>query len=101
MAKNAYVGVDNKAKKIKNIYVGIDNKARKVKKAYVGVVSEHPVTKLNLNYFNLTTGNLNKFFTIDKGTSGYDFSKTEWHSSLGIKFKPTNVGVDSSQANYT
>ena len=24
MAKNAYVGVDNKAKKIKNIYVGVD-----------------------------------------------------------------------------
>lgn len=24
MAKNAYVGVDNKAKKIKNIYVGIE-----------------------------------------------------------------------------
>lgn len=25
MAKNAYVGVDNKAKKIKNIYVGVKN----------------------------------------------------------------------------
>lgn len=37
MAKNAYVGVDNKAKKIKNIYVGVDDKARKVKKAYIGV----------------------------------------------------------------
>ena len=37
MAKNAYVGVDNKAKKIKNIYVGIDDKARKVKKVYIGV----------------------------------------------------------------
>ena len=36
MAKNAYVGVDNKAKKIKNIYVGIDNKARKVKKRMSG-----------------------------------------------------------------
>lgn len=24
MAKNAYVGVDNKAKKIKNIYVGVE-----------------------------------------------------------------------------
>ena len=24
MAKNAYVGVDNKARKVKNIYVGVD-----------------------------------------------------------------------------
>ena len=46
MAKNAYVGVNNKAKKIKNIYVGIDNKARKVKSAYIGVLTDNNVTEL-------------------------------------------------------
>lgn len=37
MAKNAYVGINNVAHKVKNMYVGVDGKARKVKKGYVGV----------------------------------------------------------------
>lgn len=37
MAKKAYIGVGNLAKKGKKIYIGIDGKARKVKKAYIGV----------------------------------------------------------------
>lgn len=37
MAKNIYVGVGSKARKIKQLYVGVGGKARKVKKVYVGV----------------------------------------------------------------
>ena len=37
MAKSSYIGIDNKARKIKKWYVGVDGKARKVKKAYIGV----------------------------------------------------------------
>lgn len=37
MAKKAYMGVDNIARRIKKIYVGIDGTARRIKKAYVGV----------------------------------------------------------------
>lgn len=37
MAKNIYVGIGNKSKRIKNIYVGISNKAKKVVLSYVGV----------------------------------------------------------------
>ena len=37
MAKKCYVGVSNKARRIKKIYVGVGNKARRIKKAYVGV----------------------------------------------------------------
>lgn len=36
MTQSIYVGVDNKAKKVKSIYVGVDGVARKVKKVYVG-----------------------------------------------------------------
>ena len=36
MAKGMYVGVADKARKVKSIYVGVDGKARKVKKVYVG-----------------------------------------------------------------
>ena len=37
MAKGAYIGVNNVAKKIKGGYIGIDGVARKITKAYVGV----------------------------------------------------------------
>lgn len=37
MAIETYVGVENKAHKVKNIYVGVDGVARKVKAAYAGV----------------------------------------------------------------
>lgn len=37
MAKNIYVGVGGKARKVKQLYVGVAGKARKVKKVYVGV----------------------------------------------------------------
>lgn len=37
MAKGAYIGVDNVARKIKKGYIGVDGKARKIKKAYIGI----------------------------------------------------------------
>lgn len=37
MAKAAYIGVGNIAKKIKNCYIGVDNVAKKVSKAYIGI----------------------------------------------------------------
>ena len=37
MAKKAYVGVNNVARKVSKMYVGVGGIARKVKKAYVGV----------------------------------------------------------------
>lgn len=37
MAKGAYIGVNNVARKIKKGYIGVDNTARKIKKGYIGV----------------------------------------------------------------
>lgn len=37
MAKQVYVGIDGKARKIKKIYVGVNGIAREVKTIYVGV----------------------------------------------------------------
>lgn len=37
MAKKAYIGVNNVAKKIDKCYIGVNNVARKIKKAYVGI----------------------------------------------------------------
>ena len=36
MAKGAYLGINDTARKVKNIYVGVDGVARKIKKAYIG-----------------------------------------------------------------
>ena len=37
MAKKAYVGVSNVARKVKKIYIGVNDVARKVKRGYIGV----------------------------------------------------------------
>lgn len=37
MAKGLYIGVDNKARKVKKGYIGVSNKARKIKKMYIGI----------------------------------------------------------------
>ena len=37
MAKEIYIGSDDKSKDTKNAYIGINNLARKIKKAYIGV----------------------------------------------------------------
>ena len=37
MARGAYIGVSDKARKIKKGYIGVDGKARKIKKGYIGV----------------------------------------------------------------
>lgn len=41
MAKNAYVGVDNKAKKIKNIYVGVETQVPVYGKKQITFSSEN------------------------------------------------------------
>ena len=35
--RNVYVGVNNKAKKVKNIFIGVNGKARRVKAGFIGV----------------------------------------------------------------
>ena len=37
MSKNAYVGVDSVARRVKGISIGVDNVSRRVKAGYVGV----------------------------------------------------------------
>lgn len=37
MAKGVYIGVGNKARKVKAMYIGVGGKARKIVKGYIGV----------------------------------------------------------------
>lgn len=55
MTQSIYVGVDNKARKVKSLYVGVDGVARKVKKVYIGDTNG----KAQLCYIDsLISGNL-------------------------------------------
>ena len=52
MAKKAYIGVGNKAHKVKKIYGGIDDIARKIRKAYIGVGGvARPCFSTGLEYY--------------------------------------------------
>lgn len=78
MAKNAYVGVDNKAKKIKNIYVGIETQ--------VPVYGEKQLA--------FSVDSINEFFTVqNNSTHRFVINRS---SSNQVQFIPGNIGVNSS-----
>ena len=58
MAKSLYVGVSDKARKVKKMYFGVDGKARKVKKAYIGIggVARPFFSSGELAYYGTVTG---------------------------------------------
>lgn len=78
MAKNAYVGVDNKAKKIKNIYVGVETQ--------VPVYGKKQIT--------FSRENINEFFTVQNNSS-YPFHINP-STTNRVGFVPGNLGVNSS-----
>lgn len=78
MAKNAYVGVNNKAKKIKNIYVGIETQ--------VPVYGEKQLA--------FSVDSINEFFTVqNNSTHRFVINRS---SSNQVQFIPGNIGVNSS-----
>lgn len=86
MAKGAYIGVNNVARKIKNGYIGVDNTARKIKKGYIGVsgvarqffAGGTPMSELAVGssvYMNVN-GTQTEFLIVHQGlpSSAYDSS---------------------------
>lgn len=78
MAKNAYVGVNNKAKKIKNIYVGVETQ--------VPVYGKKQIT--------FSSENINEFFTV-QNNSVYPFEINPSMTNQ-VGFVPGNIGINSS-----
>ena len=78
MAKNAYVGVDNKARKVKNIYVGVDTQ--------VPIYEEKQIT--------FSRENINEFFTV-QNNSAYPFEINP-STTNQVGFVPGNIGINSS-----
>lgn len=78
MAKNAYVGVNNKAKKIKNIYVGVETQ--------VPVYGKKQIT--------FSSENINEFFTVQNNSSyPFDINRSLTNQ---VRFVPGNFGVNNS-----
>lgn len=99
MAKEIYVGVNDKARKVKKAYVGIDGVAHKVLKVYVGDgnnkarlcwVSEcqHPSLSNNLNYF---WGDNCEYCTATAicPDCGYQETETDYYPEFRVYEEPT------------
>lgn len=76
----------------KNAYVGVDNKARKVKGAYVGVETQVPVYGKKQIIFSRE--NINEFFTV-QNNSAYPFEINP-STTNQVGFVPGNIGINSS-----
>lgn len=108
MAKGAYIGVNNVARKIKNGYIGVDNTARKIKKGYIGVsgVARQffqcgtPASQLAVGssvYLNVS-GVQTEFLIVHQGlpSSVYDSSCNGTWLLMKDIVGLSNWGVDSS-----
>lgn len=129
MTQSIYVGVDNKARKVKSLYVGVDNKARKVKKVYIGdtngkaqlcytdsLVSGNIAVKVedyytsnempdDIQFINLYgfSKSFNGFGSITSNTTGllfYDFTAEDTYYELGVEGDDYRVATIIIYGNY-
>ena len=76
----------------KNAYVGVDNKAHKMKGAYVGVETQVPV--YGKKQITFSRENINEFFTV-QNNSAYPFEINP-STTNQVGFVPGNIGINSS-----
>ena len=87
MAKNIYVGVGGKARKVKQLYVGVAGKARKVKKVYVGVGGKARLVYAYVYATNLyfsCRGNVGEELGLEAGFKG-------WAAEISAVFIPNDT----------
>ena len=82
----------------KKAYVGVDNVARKIKSGYVGVRTAFPIYQTQTTTETVTINSdtlLSKYFTVSNGSYGF-----VWNSSYN-QFRSSNSGIASSTATTT
>ena len=123
MAKGAYIGVNNVAKKIKKGYIGVGGVARKIKKGYIGVdgkarlcysgiriiTAAGTVDRPHLNYSgsigNFAPGTIGDYAVFDGGqwsSDGYYTCSNQmyyWNSSFTRKQLSTLSREQHNSAN--
>jgi len=88
MAKGVFIGVSNKARKVKKAYIGVDGKARKIKKMYIGDANG----KARLFWSAFT----NKLMGVYSSTSGQKLISTE----NGTNIESVIYDATVSSSNY-
>lgn len=123
MAKSIYIGVDNKARKVKKLYIGVNDKARKIKKGYIGVdgvarlfyysdISKAgTAASLSETKINLTSGQTNDYILFAGGqqdlTTYVPKGSVDAYNSSLVKTTPSNLSkartniANASVGNYT
>ena len=105
MAKNLYVGVGSKARKVKALYVGVGGKARKVKKVYVGVggktrlVYQSYVAVTGINVISVTNKGNPCRITISLSPSDATDKTVTWAWKSPVN-KPANVHISDAGDTY-
>lgn len=94
MAKEMYVGVDSKARKVKKLYVGVDGKARKVKKGYIGV---NGVARLFYSAETLVPFTTCPFPSFNSDTASNDYGT--WLASSTGNYSSTYQAHDAFDTN--
>lgn len=82
----------------KKAYVGVDNVARKIKRGYVGVHTAVPIYQTQTTTETVTINSdalLSKYFTVSNGSYGF-----VWNSSYN-QFRSSNSGIHGSTATTT
>lgn len=96
MAKKLYIGVGNKAKKVKQLYIGVNGKARKVKKAYIGVNG-----KAKLFYEATSSSSLNLTIKVNCGNLGNEDAVWDLTVRQPDGTYLYNTAITYSQASFT
>ena len=79
MAKGAYIGINNTARKVKSGYIGIEDVARKIKKAYIGVPTEFPVYEERT--VAIDENNVTEYFDVENASYGFEGANGVFSSS--------------------
>ena len=87
----------------KAAYVGIDEVARKIKKFYIGIPTDIPIygTVTGTTNINFTYTDRAHFFSDNASTASTGWKMSSYSSSGGVKLVPNNFGIDSSTATIT
>lgn len=97
MAKDVYIGVGGKARKVKNLYIGVGGKARKVKKAYVGVGG-----KARLFYTStLPPAIVDLWSTNSNGDTVKSITYANGYWVVGGSYRHANSNATTAQIAYT
>lgn len=85
----------------KGAYIGVNNVARKVKKGYLGIVTDVPIYEETVQAIPMTAENFETYFTVTYGTSSDTHAFRNVISNGVFGFKSDNYHDDSATATTT